>query len=108
MGFELWGVEYLTQGRYSVLKIFIDSEKDTWNICPIALENAIVNRIEKGGKPKAIIVVHLYGGAAKMDEILAISKNENMITETEFKDLSSKDLVNKRMDKYSSMGVFNG
>jgi len=26
MGFELWGVEYLTQGRYSVLKIFIDSE----------------------------------------------------------------------------------
>ncbi|MCD8439258.1 DegT/DnrJ/EryC1/StrS family aminotransferase [Tenacibaculum finnmarkense] len=54
--------------------VFIDSEKDTWNMCPIALEEAIEKGISKGKKPKAIIVVHLYGMPAKMDEIVAISK----------------------------------
>lgn len=54
--------------------VFIDSEKDTWNMCPIALEKAIQDRIIKGKKPKAIIVVHLYGMPAKMDEIAAIAK----------------------------------
>jgi dTDP-4-amino-4,6-dideoxygalactose transaminase len=54
--------------------IFIDSEPDTWNICPIALENAIIDRIAKGKKPKAIIAVHLYGMPFKVDEILSISK----------------------------------
>lgn len=54
--------------------VFIDSEKETWNICPVALEEAIQDRISKGKKPKAIIVVHLYGMPAKMDEITAIAK----------------------------------
>ncbi len=54
--------------------VFIDSEIDSWNMCPIALEEAIVDRISKGKKPKAIIPVHLYGMPAKMDEIIAISK----------------------------------
>jgi len=53
--------------------IFIDSEKDTWNMCPIHLRNAIEDRIAKGKKPKAIIPVHLYGMPAKMDEIIAIA-----------------------------------
>ena len=53
--------------------IFIDSEPETWNICPIALETAIIDRIIKGKMPKAIIAVHLYGMPFKVDEILAIS-----------------------------------
>lgn len=53
--------------------IFIDSELDTWNMCPNALEEAIKDRIAKGKKPKAIIVVHLYGMPAKMDEIMKIA-----------------------------------
>lgn len=54
--------------------IFVDSEEETWNICPIALEEAIKDRISKGKKPKAIIYVHLYGMPAKVDEIQAISE----------------------------------
>ena len=54
--------------------VFIDSEKDTWNMCPILLENAILELSLKDEKPKAIILVHLYGYPAKMNEILAISK----------------------------------
>jgi dTDP-4-amino-4,6-dideoxygalactose transaminase len=53
--------------------VFIDSEKETWNMCPLALKEAIEDRVSKGKKPKAIIVVHLYGMPAKMDEILKIA-----------------------------------
>jgi dTDP-4-amino-4,6-dideoxygalactose transaminase len=59
--------------------IFIDSEKDTWNMCPVYLEEAIKSKISKGKKPKAIIVVHLYGMPAKMNEILSIA-NKYKIT----------------------------
>ncbi len=53
--------------------IFIDSELDTWNMSPEFLELAIKDRITRGKKPKAIILVHLYGMPAKMNEILEIS-----------------------------------
>ena len=55
--------------------IFVDSDKDTWNMSPELLEEAIKSRIaDTGKKPKAIIVVDLYGMPAKWDEIIAISK----------------------------------
>lgn len=53
--------------------VFVDSEPATWNICPVALEEAITDRIAKGKKPKAIIAVHLYGMPFKVDEVLAIA-----------------------------------
>ncbi len=49
--------------------VFVDSERETWNMCPIQLEIAIKDRISKGIKPKAIIGVHLYGMPYKVDEI---------------------------------------
>lgn len=54
--------------------VFVDSEPDTWNICPHHLELAINDRIAQGKKPKAIIAVHLYGMPYKVEEITAISK----------------------------------
>lgn len=53
--------------------VFIDSEPETWNMCPNALEEAIKDRISKGKKPKAIIAVHLYGMPFKVDEIRSIA-----------------------------------
>lgn len=53
--------------------VFIDSEKETWNMCPKALKKSIEDRIAKGKKPKAIIVVHLYGMPAKMHDIMEIA-----------------------------------
>lgn len=59
--------------RYlGAIPIFIDSETETWNLCPTALENAIIDRISKGKKPKVIIAVHLYGMPYQIDEIHAI------------------------------------
>jgi len=54
--------------------VFIDSEEETWNMCPIHLEAAIVDRIDKGKKPKAIIGVHLYGMPFQVEKIVAIAK----------------------------------
>jgi len=51
--------------------VFIDSEPDTWNMCPVALEKAIQSL--KGNPIRAIIPVHLYGMPAKMDEINAVA-----------------------------------
>lgn len=53
--------------------IFIDSELQTWNLCPIALEAAIKDRIQKGKKPKAIIVAHLYGVPNQIEAVRAIA-----------------------------------
>ena len=54
--------------------VFVGSEKETWNICPVALEEAIQDRIAKGKKPKAIIAVHLYGMPYKSKEIMEVAK----------------------------------
>jgi len=59
---------------FNAIPVFIDSEKETWNMCPTLLEEAIKDRISKGKKPKAIIAVHLYGMPYKSDEINAVSK----------------------------------
>ncbi|WP_434006821.1 DegT/DnrJ/EryC1/StrS family aminotransferase [Paenibacillus konkukensis] len=52
--------------------VFIDSEPDTWNMSPQALERALCASAQAGKLPKAVIVVHLYGQSAKMDEIAAL------------------------------------
>lgn len=55
--------------------VFVDSEAETWNMDPVLLEKAIIDRMEKTGKkPKAIVLVYLYGMPAKIDEILAVAE----------------------------------
>lgn len=58
--------------------IFVDSEKQTWNLCPEQLEIAIKDRIKKGKKPKAIIAVHLYGMPYNVEKIVKIAKTYNI------------------------------
>lgn len=59
--------------------VFIDSEPETWNLCPLALEEAIKDRMAKGKKPKAIVAVHLYGMPFKVDEIVSIAKKYDIL-----------------------------
>ena len=56
------------------IPVFVDSEQSTWNMDPVLLQEAIADRIAKTGKkPKAIILVHLYGMPARMDEIMQVA-----------------------------------
>lgn len=92
------------------IPIFIDSERETWNMCPELLEEAIRDRMVKGKKPKAIIPVHLYGMPAQMDRIMEIStKYEIPVIEDAAEALGSK-INGRAMGSFGVMGVlsFNG
>lgn len=54
--------------------VFIDSERDTWNMDPLALERAFVKYEKMGKKPKAVLMVHLYGICAKVEQIVDICR----------------------------------
>jgi dTDP-4-amino-4,6-dideoxygalactose transaminase len=90
--------------------VFVDSEADTWNLCPIALKEAITDRIAKGKKPKAIIVVHLYGMPAKMDEILAIANEYDIPVIEDAAEALGSTYKGKACGTFGRFGVlsFNG
>ena len=90
--------------------IFIDSEKETWNICPLALEEAIVDSLEKGQQPKAIIVVHLYGMPAKMPEIMALSQKYDIPVIEDAAEALGSTIKGKACGSFGDFGVlsFNG
>jgi len=90
--------------------VLIDSTEDTWYISPELLEKAIVDRIAKGKKPKAIIIVHLYGMPAKITELLMIAaKYEIPVIEDAAEALGSKYL-GRAVGTFGDMGIlsFNG
>lgn len=90
--------------------VFIDSEKTTWNLCPTALENAIIDRITLGKKPKAIIGVHLYGMPFQVDKVKEIAdKYEIILIEDSAESLGST-YKNKKCGTFGDFGIlsFNG
>ncbi|MFC4817375.1 DegT/DnrJ/EryC1/StrS family aminotransferase [Flavobacterium sp. GCM10023249] len=90
--------------------VLVDSESDTWNMCPKALEEAIIDRLAKGKKPKAIIGVHLYGMPFKYDEIKAVSiKYAIPIVEDSAEALGST-YKNKKCGTFGDISIlsFNG
>jgi len=62
----------------NAIPVFIDSDYETWNMSPVALELAFKKYIRQGKMPKAVIVVHLYGLSADMDRILEICTKYNI------------------------------
>lgn len=90
--------------------VFIDSEKETWNICPIALEEAIVDRISKGKKPKAIIAVHLYGMPYKVDTIRAIANQYQIPILEDSAEALGSTFKGQKCGTFGDIGIlsFNG
>lgn len=90
--------------------VFVDSEKETWNMCPLALEEAIVDSLEKGQQPKAIIVVHLYGMPAKMPEIMALSQKYDIPVIEDAAEALGSTIKGKACGSFGDFGVlsFNG
>ena len=90
--------------------IFIDSESETWNMCPKALENAIVDRISKGKKPKAIIAVHLYGMPFKVEEIRKIADTFQIPVLEDSAEALGSTYKDQKCGTFGDIGVlsFNG
>lgn len=90
--------------------VFVDSDPINWNMSPFFLEEAIKDRISKNKKPKAVIIVHLYGMPALMDEITAIcSKYEIPLIEDSAEALGST-YKNKKCGTFGDFAIlsFNG
>jgi dTDP-4-amino-4,6-dideoxygalactose transaminase len=92
------------------IPVFIDSESETWNMCPIALEEAITDRITKGKKPKAIIAVHLYGMPFKVDEISAIAKKYQIPLLEDSAEALGSSYKGQKCGTFGDIGIlsFNG
>lgn len=90
--------------------IFIDSETITWNMCPDALVAAIKDRISKGKKPKAIIVVHLYGMPAKIDEICSIANKYEITLIEDAAEALGSTYKGQKCGTFGDFGIlsFNG
>ena len=86
--------------------VFIDSERETWNMCPKALERAF----EKYPETKVVVLVHLYGVPAKMDEILEICKKHNAILVEDAAEALSASYRGRKCGTFGAYGIlsFNG
>ena len=100
-------IEYL-----GATPVFIDSEKDSWNMCPDALEEAL-NHFKDAGqldKVKAILPVHLYGMPAKMDAIMALADAFSIPVVEDAAESLGATLGGKHTGTFGTFGVysFNG
>lgn len=86
--------------------VFIDSEPDTWNMSPQALERAFA----KYPTPKAVICVHLYGTPAKLSEIMAICKRHNVPMIEDAAESLSATYQGRQTGTFGTFGIysFNG
>lgn len=90
--------------------VFIDSERDTWNISPVLLEKAIIERIAAGKKPKAIVAVHLYGMPYKVNEIQKISEKYTIPVIEDSAEALGSTYNGEKCSSFGTIGVlsFNG
>ena len=88
------------------IPVFIDSEPDTWNMSPDALRRAF----EKYPNPKAVVLVHLYGTPAKLDEIMEICAEHNVPIVEDAAEGLGGDYKGKKLGAFGDYGIlsFNG
>jgi dTDP-4-amino-4,6-dideoxygalactose transaminase len=87
--------------------IFIDSELETWNLCPIALEEAILDSITRGKKPKAILAVHLYGIPYKIDAIRVVADRYSIPILEDSAEALGSSYKGQKCGTFGDIGVFS-
>jgi dTDP-4-amino-4,6-dideoxygalactose transaminase len=90
--------------------VFVDSEEQSWNMCPNALEQALVDLRGKGKSVKAIIPVHLYGMPARMNEILELAKKFSVPVVEDAAEALGSTYEGKACGSFGEIGIlsFNG
>ncbi|ENZ03162.1 hypothetical protein HMPREF1092_00348 [Clostridium thermobutyricum] len=91
----------------NAIPVFIDSEKESWNMCPKALEKAFIWAEEEKKLPKAVIVVHLYGQPANMDKILEICNKYNVPIIEDAAESLGAIYKNKQTGTFGEYGIFS-
>ncbi|WP_149277170.1 DegT/DnrJ/EryC1/StrS family aminotransferase [Pareuzebyella sediminis] len=87
--------------------IFIDSERDTWNISPDLLEKAILDRMANGKKPKAIVAVHLYGMPYNVQEVSKVAKAYGIPVVEDSAEALGSSIGGQRCGSFGDIGIFS-
>jgi dTDP-4-amino-4,6-dideoxygalactose transaminase len=97
-------------GYCGATPVFVDSEADTWNMCPTRLREAIADRIAQGKKPRALLLVHLYGMPAKLDELLAIAQEFDLPVLEDAAEALGARYQGRPLGSFGDVGIisFNG
>lgn len=90
--------------------VFIDAERETWNMDPDLLEEAIQDRIKKTKKPKAIIYVHLYGMPAQINRIVEVANKYDIPLIEDAAEALGSTYNGERLGSFGAFGIlsFNG
>lgn len=90
------------------IPIMVDSENDTWNMSPEYLEEAILDRIKKKGKaPKAVILVHLYGMPAKLNELLDLCRKYDVKVIEDAAEALGSSYNGQKLGSFGDIGIFS-
>ncbi|MBW3466425.1 DegT/DnrJ/EryC1/StrS family aminotransferase [Arthrospiribacter ruber] len=87
--------------------IFVDSEAETWNICPEILEDTILSRLSKGKKPKAVVVVDLFGMPSKYEDILKIANRYGITVIEDAAEAVGSTYHGRPCGVFGNIGVFS-
>jgi dTDP-4-amino-4,6-dideoxygalactose transaminase len=87
----------------NAIPVFIDSDYETWNMCPVALEEALI----KYPSVKAVIVVHLYGLSADMDKIVELCKKYNVVLIEDAAESLGTYYKGKHTGTFGDYGIFS-
>jgi len=87
--------------------VFVDSDKETWNICPETLSNAIQERVSKGKKPKAILAVDLFGMPAKYDALNEIASAFDIPIIEDAAEAMGSSIDGKLCGTFGEFGIFS-
>ncbi|AUC74754.1 DegT/DnrJ/EryC1/StrS family aminotransferase [Olleya sp. Bg11-27] len=89
------------------IPVFVDSETETWNMCPYYLEEAIKEGLKLNKKPKAIIIVDLYGMPAKMDEIIEIATQYDIPIIEDAAEALGSEYKNRKCGTFGDFSIFS-
>lgn len=87
--------------------VFIESEPLTWNMCPNALEDAMLHYMRIGQKPKAVMLVHLYGMPAMLDAILFLCQKYEIPLVEDAAEALGSEYSGRKAGTFGDLGVFS-
>ena len=87
--------------------VFVESEPETWNMCPDTLHEAIAARLKQGKRPAAIVLVHLYGMPAKLKEIMAVAEEHGIPVVEDAADALGSRYGGHQVGTFGRAGIFS-
>lgn len=87
--------------------VFVDSDLDTWNLCPDSLELAITELLKKNKKPKALIAVDLYGQSCNFNKIKEICNRYDILILEDAAEAIGAKYNNQYCGSFGDVGVFS-